>query len=223
MSDNLMEQVGDDDIVLEEQIGSGSFADVYRGRWLGTTVAIKRFLLNSDSQDDVMTDFVKEASIMNRLRHPNIVQYLGATVKHPHLYLMTEYCELGNLQGIIRDQSIKLSLAKTIKLAIDAARGMLYLHSASPPVLHRDFKSANILVDRNWTAKVADFGMSRALDLSKSMTVCGTAETCAPEVLARSSYTEKADVYSFGIVLWEVSYSTLPDLLFLLLLLKSTF
>lgn len=196
--------LGTDEIILEEQIGSGSFSEVYKGKWLGTTVAIKRFLLNQTSDEEILNDFMKETSLMAGLRHPNIVQYMGATVKPPHLYMVTEYCERGNLQSIIRDKRQKLSAKKTTRLALDAARGMLYLHKSTPPILHRDYKSANLLVDRNWTVKVGDFGMSRVLDPNASMTICGTAETCAPEVLARSQYTEKADVYSFGIVLWEM-------------------
>lgn len=195
-----------DEIILEDQIGSGSFSEVYRGKWLGTTVAIKRILItgNQDDESDPLNDFIKETSLMATLRHPNVIQYLGTSVKIPHLYLITEFCEKGNVQSALRDKSIKLTVTKTVEMALDAAKGMLYLHSSKPPILHRDFKSANLLIDKNWTVKVADFGLSRVLDTKKEMTVCGTPETCAPEVLSRNSYTEKADVYSFGIVLWEM-------------------
>ena len=82
---------------------------------------------------------------------------------------------------------------------------MAYLHSGNPPVLHRDLKSANLLLDESYTAKVCDFGLSRLKEQERSMTGnCGTVQWMAPEVLANMSYNEKADVYSFGIILWEL-------------------
>ncbi|KAF0979932.1 hypothetical protein FDP41_001085 [Naegleria fowleri] len=203
--DQLKSTIKADELTLDEQIGSGSFSEVYKGRWLGAIVAVKRFMINHHVEsEEVIQDFIKESKLMSKLRHPNVVQFLGVCVQMPHLYMVTEFCERGNLQHILKDKKIKLSLRKTISLALDAARGMLYLHSNNPPIVHRDFKSANLLVDKNWSVKVADFGMSRILDSQQQMTVCGTAETCAPEVLKRSMYTEKADVYSYGIVLWEL-------------------
>jgi serine/threonine protein kinase len=70
---------------------------------------------------------------------------MGATVKPPHLYMVTEFCERGNMQSIIRDKRVKLSARRTCRLALDAARGMLYLHRSTPPILHRDYKSANCM------------------------------------------------------------------------------
>lgn len=103
-------------------------------------------------------NFNTSLTLYSTLRHPHIVQYLGTTIKPPHLYIITEYCERGNMKHIIRflsetnllifsrNKSIVLSLKKTVKLALDAAKGMLYLHSLKPPILHRDLKSANLLV-----------------------------------------------------------------------------
>lgn len=71
---------------------------------------------------------------------------MGSSINKPHLYMVTEFCERGNLQSIIRDKRIKLSQRKTVKMSLDAARGMLYLHRSNPPILHRDYKSANLLV-----------------------------------------------------------------------------
>lgn len=91
------------------------------------------------------------------------------------------------------------------RVACGAARGMAYLHSGNPPVLHRDLKSANILLDDSYTAKVCDFGLSRLKAQERSMTGnCGTVQWMAPEVLANMSYNEKADVYSYGIIVWEL-------------------
>ncbi|EFC46712.1 serine/threonine protein kinase [Naegleria gruberi] len=202
--EQLKSTIRTEELSLDEQIGSGSFSEVYRGRWLGATVAVKRFLVNHIESDEIVQDFIKESKLMSKLRHPNVVQFMGVCIQMPHLYMVTEYCERGNLQHILKDKKIKISLRKTISMALDAARGMYYLHTCETPIIHRDFKSANLLVDKNWSVKVGDFGMSRMIDSQQQMTVCGTAETCAPEVLKRSMYTEKADVYSFGIVLWEM-------------------
>jgi len=91
------------------------------------------------------------------------------------------------------------------RVACGAARGMAYLHSGSPPVLHRDLKSANLVLDESYTAKVCDFGLSRLKAQERSMTGnCGTVQWMAPEVLANLSYNEKADVFSYGIILWEL-------------------
>lgn len=91
------------------------------------------------------------------------------------------------------------------RVACGAARGMAYLHSGNPPVLHRDLKSANLLLDESYTAKVCDFGLSRLKAQSRSMTGnCGTVQWMAPEVLSNMSYDEKADVFSYGIILWEL-------------------
>jgi serine/threonine protein kinase len=91
------------------------------------------------------------------------------------------------------------------RVACGAARGMAYLHSGTPPVLHRDLKSANLLLDDSYTAKVCDFGLSRVKAQERSMTGnCGTVQWMAPEVLANMSYNEKADVYSYGIIVWEL-------------------
>mmetsp|Transcript_4999 Transcript_4999/g.8783 ORF Transcript_4999/g.8783 Transcript_4999/m.8783 type:complete len:170 (+) Transcript_4999:737-1246(+) len=91
------------------------------------------------------------------------------------------------------------------RAASGAARGMAYLHGGNPPVLHRDLKSANLLLDDSYTTKVADFGLSRLKAQERSMTEnCGTVQWMAPEVLANHHYAEPADVYSFGIILWEL-------------------
>lgn len=91
------------------------------------------------------------------------------------------------------------------RVASGAARGMAYLHHGNPPVLHRDLKSANLLLDESYTAKVCDFGLSRLKAQARSMTGnCGTVQWMAPEVLAGTSYDEKADVFSYGIILWEL-------------------
>lgn len=199
------------DFTLDKQIGTGSFSEVYKGRWNGAPVAIKRFLyVDVDAQKEILDDFLKETALMSSLHHPNIVKFYGAAKNHPYLYIISEYCERGSLNTILSNKSAPLSNRKLLGMTVDIARGMTYLHGSDPPIIHRDLKSGNLLCDKNWTIKVADFGLSRVADRTRRMTLCGTAETCAPEVLSKNyTYTEKADVYSFGIVLWEM-FSGLP-------------
>jgi serine/threonine protein kinase len=98
----------------------------------------------------------------------------------------------------------QLSWSRVRRIAVDAAKGMAYLHYRNPAIIHRDLKSHNLLVDENWKVKVCDFGLSRIYGDTQgnAMTACGTPCWTAPEILRNSHYTTKADVYSFGIVLW---------------------
>jgi len=188
---------------LLKQIGYGSFGEVYVGLWQGTKVAIKR-ALHVKEEPEVIEEFMSEASLMSTLRHPNIVQFLGATIKPPHLYLVLELCKKGNVKHLLQNKKIEITFRQKLEMAIHTAQGMLYLHSHVPPIVHRDLKTHNLMVDKHGTVKVGDFGLSRVLDRSKSMTYCGTTHVAAPEVIKNLRYSEKADVYSFGICLWEI-------------------
>ncbi len=109
--------------------------------------------------------------------------------------MVTEFCHQGDLQSLLLDNSVYLSTNQKIQFAMDIARGVLYLHKMTPPIIHCDLKNSNCLVDRNYTVKVADFGLSRAKDDDQSSTVVGTSHTCAPEVITKNKYSEKSDVY----------------------------
>jgi len=100
---------------------------------------------------------------MESLRHPNIVMFLGACTKPPNLAIVLEYCSRGSLWSILQNPDLKLSWDDRRRMAIDAARGVNYLHSFPTPVLHRDLKSLNLLLDENFRVKVADFGWTRTM------------------------------------------------------------
>lgn len=135
-----------------------------------------------------------------------MIQLFGVCTEKPEICIVMEYMHRGSLYKILHDPSIDLDWNLRKAMILDAARGMHYLHSSNPIVMHRDFKSHNLLVDSNWRVKVSDFGLSRMIEdqLSATMTVCGTPCWTAPEVLRNQKYSVKADVYSFGIVMWEV-------------------
>jgi ABC-type phosphate transport system substrate-binding protein len=231
MEDSLRKALIDTgELVIQKQIGKGAAGDVFMGTYIGAIVAIKRMLLPTNSERlAVVETFVREASTMSLLRHPNIVQFLGASVSPPYLYLITEYCTQGSLYDVIHGHNnppgssegfgrnskrnfSKIGKSQKCAFLIDAALGIMYLHGKG--IVHRDIKTHNLLVDRTGTVKVADFGTSTVLGFNvratgsenNMKTMVGTPEYVAPEVVTPkgNGYSYKADIYSFGIVAWEV-------------------
>lgn len=142
--------------------------------------------------------------MMESLRHPNIVLFMGACTQLPNLAIVLEYCANKSLWNLLHNKKIQLNWRERRRIALGIAQGMSYLHSFPIPVLHRDLKSLNILIDDALIPKIADFGWTRLK--SKKMTKkIGTFQWMAPEVLTTQDYTEKADVFSFGIIMWEIA------------------
>uniref|UniRef100_A0A0D6QVQ8 non-specific serine/threonine protein kinase n=1 Tax=Araucaria cunninghamii TaxID=56994 RepID=A0A0D6QVQ8_ARACU len=195
-----------EDITLGERIGLGSYGEVYKGDWHGTEVAVKKFL-DQDISGDALEEFRSEVRIMRRLRHPNVVLFMGAVTRAPNLSIVTEFLPRGSLYRLIHRPNNQLDERKRLRMALDVAKGMNYLHSSTPVIVHRDLKSPNLLVDKNWVVKVCDFGLSRMKHNTflSSRSTAGTAEWMAPEVLRNEPSNEKCDVYSFGVILWELS------------------
>ncbi|KDP45024.1 hypothetical protein JCGZ_01524 [Jatropha curcas] len=192
---------------LKEKIGEGSFGTVHRADWRGSDVAVK-ILIEQDYHAERFNEFLREVATMKRLRHPNIVLFMGAVTQPPHLSIVTEYLSRGSLHKLLHmpNAGLMLDEKRRLNMAYDVAKGMNYLHQLKPPIVHRDLKSLNLLVDSRYTVKVCDFGLSRskANTYLSSKTAAGTPEWMAPEVLRNESSNEKSDVYSFGVILWEL-------------------
>lgn len=124
--------------------------------------------------------------------------------------IVTELTTRGSLRDLLDDKKVTLSFKRKIKMAKDAALGCNYLHCSKPPIVHRDLKTSNILVDANYTVKVADFGLSTVKGAKADLKRAGTPLWMAPEVLSESPYDESCDLYSFGIVLWELVTGKIP-------------
>ncbi|KAF6983122.1 hypothetical protein CFC21_001401 [Triticum aestivum] len=195
-----------EDLVIDERIGIGSYGEVYHADWNGTEVAVKKFL-DQEFYGDALEEFRCEVRIMRRLRHPNIVLFMGAVTRPPHLSIVSEYLPRGSLYKIIHRPNCQIDEKRRIKMALDVARGMNCLHTSVPTIVHRDLKSPNLLVDDNWTVKVCDFGLSRLKHSTflSSKSTAGTPEWMAPEVLRNEQSNEKCDIYSFGVILWELA------------------
>ncbi|GMJ02121.1 hypothetical protein like AT3G06620 [Hibiscus trionum] len=200
-----------EELTIGEQIGQGCCGTVYHGLWYGSDVAIKIFP-NLEYSDDVIISFKQEVSLMKRLRHPNVLLFMGAVTSPQRLCIVTEFLSHGSLFRLLQKNAAKLDWRRRVHMALDIARGMNYLHHYNPPIVHRDLKSSNLLVDKNWTVKVGDFGLSRLKHATylSSRTGKGTPQWMAPEVLRNEPSNEKSDVYSFGVVLWELDTGKIP-------------
>eukprot|EP00002_Diphylleia_rotans_P038490 TRINITY_DN8774_c0_g1_i7.p1 TRINITY_DN8774_c0_g1~~TRINITY_DN8774_c0_g1_i7.p1 ORF type:complete len:230 (-),score=40.13 TRINITY_DN8774_c0_g1_i7:79-768(-) len=154
--------------------------------------------------------FLNEVSIMQKLHHPNLVRLVGACTTVPDLAIITEYVGLGDLRSILSRGTLKWTDELRIKIAQGIACGMSHLHRMHPPIIHRDLKCSNILISDDLVPKVCDFGFARTKARNQVMTRCGTLAYEAPEILSGKSYSEKVDVYSFGIILWEIETGQIP-------------
>lgn len=196
------------DLVVKERIGAGSFGTVHRAEWNGSEVAVK-ILMEQDFHPEHCKEFLREVAIMKKLRHPNIVLFMGAVTEPPNLAIVTEYLSRGSLYRLLHKSGGRelLDERRRLSMAFDVAKGMNYLHRRNPPIVHRDLKSPNLLVDKKYTVKVCDFGLSRlkANTFLSSKSAAGTPEWMAPEVLRDEPSNEKSDVYSFGVILWELA------------------
>lgn len=197
------------ELTFGPRIGRGGYGEVYRGVWGGTEVAIK-MLFTDNMSAKLISDLRNEVELLCKLRHPNIVLFMGACTEPETPCIVTEYLGRGSLANILLDESVDMDWGLRLQIGIDCARGMAYLHSRNPVIIHRDLKTDNLLVDDNWQVKVADFGLATVKSRTFAKTMCGTTGWVAPEVLAEEGYTEKADVYSFAIILWEMLTRQIP-------------
>ena len=206
-----------DTIQLGERIGIGSYGEVHRGLWRGTEVAVKRFL-DQDLSVHLMREFTSEVDLMRRLRHPNVILLMGAVTTTPNLSIVTEFLHRGSLFKLLhkaQPPAIKAAMnaeSRRLRMALDVAKGMHYLHSCVPVIVHRDLKSPNLLVDKHWVVKVCDFGLSRMKNHTflSSKSNAGTPEWMAPEVLRNEPSDEKSDVFSYGVIFWELLTQQIP-------------
>lgn len=204
-------QIPLDEVTLIRLIGTGASSEVWLGSYRKTAVAVKKIRMER-VENGVFKEFGREVAALVQLRHPNLVLFMGAYLGTP-LSVITEYCAGGDLYHLLhRDNDIFLSWDQKLKMCLDIAKGMHFLHSCTPSIIHRDLKSLNLLVESPIRRpgdpvhiKVSDFGLAKAFREREMMT--GQLGTCvsfmqhwmAPEVLQSQSYTLKADVYSYAV------------------------
>eukprot|EP01117_Protostelium_nocturnum_P002699 TRINITY_DN1353_c0_g1_i1.p1 TRINITY_DN1353_c0_g1~~TRINITY_DN1353_c0_g1_i1.p1 ORF type:complete len:663 (-),score=165.35 TRINITY_DN1353_c0_g1_i1:43-2031(-) len=212
-------EISPQDLVLaDEQIGQGASGVVKRGIWLKTTEVAIKLLKDLPEFLDVSekVGFYREMETLSKLRHGSIVQMYGFCRKDNFLCLVTEFVKGGNLSSLLHQETnLNLDLYLQVELALNICRGMVYLHSQD--VIHRDLKPANILVENQEEGKlkVCDFGLSTVVrtghisSTSPEETGMGSPQYAAPE-LSSPDHTNKVDVFSFAIILWEIAMRAHP-------------
>ena len=223
------------EITLKERIDGetpGSYGEVYKGIYRDMTVAVKHLSEMMFSDQTIKKEFEREVEVMRGIRHPNIIMFFGAGevekeergTKVFYPFLVIEFMKRGTLKKILDSSEVSLTYSDKLSFALDTAKGMQYLHALSPPRIHRDMKSANLLVSRSWVVKVSDFGSARVvrregerqpINISRShyeeesadspllvaelhMTRnTGTILWRPPEIFALQNYGTSADVYRY--------------------------
>ncbi|KAK6129318.1 hypothetical protein DH2020_036926 [Rehmannia glutinosa] len=222
-------------LVIKSVIARGTFGTVHRGIYDGQDVAVKLLDWGEEGHGhrtqaemaSLRVAFAQEVSVWHKLDHPNVTKFIGATTGASELNIqkdnghssmprsvccvLVEYLLGGTLKSfLIKNWKRKLAFKVVIQLALDLARGLSYLHYKK--IVHRDVKTENMLLDKNRTVKIADFGVARveASNPNEMTGETGTLGYMAPEVLNGNPYNRKCDVYSFGICLWEIYCCDMP-------------
>eukprot|EP01103_Thecamoeba_quadrilineata_P001586 TRINITY_DN1142_c0_g1_i2.p1 TRINITY_DN1142_c0_g1~~TRINITY_DN1142_c0_g1_i2.p1 ORF type:complete len:398 (-),score=42.82 TRINITY_DN1142_c0_g1_i2:632-1795(-) len=196
-------QINPHEIELGDKLAEGCFGSVYVGRCRATDVAIK-VPKKQEMSPEQLEAFCKEVEIMSNIYAPNITLFMGACTIPGKIMMVTELLE-GDFETLLRDKKSSISLYDRMCMVKDAAQGVSWLHGSN--IIHRDLKTSNLLYDKAKRVKVCDFGFSQLFQRGKNLIddegAKGTPLYMAPEVMLGDEFNEKADVYSFGIVLWE--------------------
>ncbi|NXN19814.1 M3K21 kinase, partial [Indicator maculatus] len=214
---------------LQEIIGVGGFGKVYRATWQGREVAVKAARQDPDEDITATAESVRqEAKLFSMLKHPNIIALHGVCLREPNLCLVMEFARGGSLNRALAAAAPGVGATRggrripphiLVNWAVQIARGMLYLHDeAIVPILHRDLKSSNILLLEkmehddicNKTLKITDFGLAREWHRTTKMSAAGTYAWMAPEVIKSSMFSKGSDIWSYGVLLWELLTGEVP-------------
>ncbi|PRP89323.1 hypothetical protein PROFUN_02197 [Planoprotostelium fungivorum] len=199
-----------DDLRDMRHVGAGSFGIVFKAQWRAADVAVKQVRAEHVTEKQ-LRDFLREVSILqNLVSHPNVVGFRGITFPPQPLSLVIDYCKGGSLYTYLRRNNV--TDEKRFKMIKDIAKGMLHLHMEK--IVHRDLAVRNVLLTEHLVAQVSDFGLSRQSDdvdsANTTTTSTGPLKWMPPEAIQKKQYSTKSDVWSFGVVIWEIITASDP-------------
>ena len=194
---------------LERMVGEGTFGEVWLGRLHGQPVAVKKLKQGLIDGHQALEAMREELNVLARIRHPNIVLFMGAVLSSKQALLVTEYAVRGSLESVLHS-STPLTFSRKMHFARNVASGLAWLHGQKPPVLHRDVKPANCLVSESWDVVVSDFGLATVKKPDEQSKGFGSPFYMAPELLLNKPWGQPIDLYAYGITVWEILMRTTP-------------
>eukprot|EP00929_Paragymnodinium_shiwhaense_P104954 TRINITY_DN6979_c0_g1_i2.p1 TRINITY_DN6979_c0_g1~~TRINITY_DN6979_c0_g1_i2.p1 ORF type:complete len:388 (-),score=65.40 TRINITY_DN6979_c0_g1_i2:80-1243(-) len=213
------EFVRPEEIAYGDCLGSGGFGQVFRGMYRGHPVAIKKMILPGDSMQEKskLEELRREIDSLRFLRHPRLVQFIGACLSPPTLCILTELMPGGSLHDLLHVKRVMLQAHDRKRLSLQMAEAVCFLHGHKPMVVHRDLKSMNILLDAACNAKLCDFGLTMPMGVDKTSFArnkggeSGSPRYMAPEFFVDTAkITEKVDIWAMGCVLIEIFGGPVP-------------
>ena len=200
------------DLQMLDAIGQGGFGAVFRGKWKakkGEVVAVKKCTISGTKQDP---NIPREVQILSSVpEHPNIISFYGICINYPEILIVVQFAEKGSLFNYLHKENQIPTFNQSLTWILQVAQGMVHLHNHD--IIHRDLKSANILLSATMTAKICDFGTARYLSHTTAQTgAAGTYRWMAPEVMeaVEANINKKCDSFSFGMVAYELLVHKLP-------------
>lgn len=215
----LREQIDIKDLKYnkEDCLGTGGFGSVYRGFFKDEEVAIKKIHCEDGGNISALQleELEKEVANLKELNHPRLVRFIGASLQPPNLCIVTEYMAGGSLHHLLHKNKTTLTLQQQYRMSLQVSEGVAFLHSRVPPVIHRDLKSLNIILDRVYNAKICDFGLTQSMEKThislKDGNNGGSPRYMAPECYdSKGKITDKVDVWAVGCLLVEIFGGPLP-------------
>ncbi|KAG9403857.1 hypothetical protein AC1031_005350 [Aphanomyces cochlioides] len=213
MAELELYKISPTEISIIRSIGSGTYAEVFMGQLHKDFIAVKRLRQSKRSDMTSLVQFIDEIKLHAVIDCAAIVQFIGVSWTTPvDVSMVTAFMDQGDLYAYLQTSNPStFEWPDKLQCAASIAHALVYLHSMDPKVIHRDLKSRNVLINSSMEFKVTDFGISRQVDDHDTMTKgVGTCRWMAPEVLRHGHYTESADIYSYGVILTELSTHVLP-------------